>query len=322
VSEQGGHGRPLRRAVLGRADDRAFYGWLIGLSIALGVALFLVGSRGETALAPFGFGALAALFAGRTLLAPHRGGGAIALHVVSLRASAMAVARKRSLIDAAMFVEATLDDVLVRDVLASMAIPIDELRVALAGAPTTGGQGGTYRTTDDGAATPLVCDPEIQRLMNTAQRMADPVTAIVPVGVIAAATRSKTPIRALLAQNGITYRTWARAMEDHDIAADYPLYVEREVPTGAPIVIENDDVTTQAFVRDSMMELLRMTPTRANELMLRIHHEGRAEVGRYAEALAKRRAEELVTRARAHGFPLRVFVGDVPVEPRPTVDDG
>jgi len=94
------------------------------------------------------------------------------------------------------------------------------------------------------------------------------------------------------------------------------------VPTGAPIVIENDDVTTQAFVRDSMMELLRMTPTRANELMLRIHHEGRAEVGRYAEALAKRRAEELVTRARAHGFPLRVFVGDVPVEPRPTVDDG
>ena len=74
------------------------------------------------------------------------------------------------------------------------------------------------------------------------------------------------------------------------------------------VVMHNDDFTTMDFVVYILVELFGKDIMTANQLMLKIHNTGRAEVGRYSYDIAKTKADEAMDRARAEGFPLRVTV--------------
>ena len=312
--------RTVRRAVLGRADDVRHFGRLVIIGVAL-IGLAIVGrsffDRDAVSFfwaAGIFVGGIGAVFLARALLAPHRQGGSLALHVVNHRAAALAVVRKRTVVDLAVFLEASLDDVMVRRTLAKLVPSEAALRDDLARSPAAPLVGGTYRAIDDDKPATLKAEPALLQLMRKAHRLADPRIPFVPLGIVVAATRGKTEIAALVARHGVTYARLRDALEG-PIGADYPLHPWREDPTGVPIVVENDDVTTQAFVRDSFVEILRLTPKLAHERMQRIHVDGRAEAARFQEPVARHCALRLVTRAREAGFPLRVLLRDEPVEP-------
>jgi ATP-dependent Clp protease adaptor protein ClpS len=84
-----------------------------------------------------------------------------------------------------------------------------------------------------------------------------------------------------------------------------------EVSTAEPayaVMIHNDDHTTMEFVVDALQRFLEMDQEDATRLMLRIHHDGIAECGRFGQVEAEAKAAGVVSFAREQGHPLRCAV--------------
>jgi len=75
--------------------------------------------------------------------------------------------------------------------------------------------------------------------------------------------------------------------------------------TSLAIVLENDDFTPMEFVVEVLQEHLGLTLESAVQVMLQVHHEGRAIAGRFPVDVATEKAERLRAAAGQAGHPFR-----------------
>lgn len=74
------------------------------------------------------------------------------------------------------------------------------------------------------------------------------------------------------------------------------------------VVMHNDDVTTMDFVVMVLERIFRKSEVDAETIMLKIHNEGAAIVGKYYMDIAKSKAEYTMRLARQNGYPLMLTV--------------
>lgn len=71
------------------------------------------------------------------------------------------------------------------------------------------------------------------------------------------------------------------------------------------VTMHNDNVTTMEFVIKVLIEIFHRTPDDAEQLMLKIHHEGSAMIGVYTYDMARTKVRTVTLRAQEKGFPLK-----------------
>ncbi|MCR4780675.1 MAG: ATP-dependent Clp protease adaptor ClpS [Ruminiclostridium sp.] len=74
------------------------------------------------------------------------------------------------------------------------------------------------------------------------------------------------------------------------------------------VIMLNDDFTTMEFVVEVLTDIFRKDPVTAEALMMRVHQEGKAVVGKYPYDIAVTRVKKALGRAREQGFPFRMTV--------------
>lgn len=74
------------------------------------------------------------------------------------------------------------------------------------------------------------------------------------------------------------------------------------------VVLHNDDFTPMNFVVELIMIVFFKSELEANQLMLKVHHEGKAVVGAYSFDIARSKADRAIQIARSNGYPLRITV--------------
>ncbi|HOJ49646.1 MAG TPA: ATP-dependent Clp protease adaptor ClpS [Spirochaetota bacterium] len=74
------------------------------------------------------------------------------------------------------------------------------------------------------------------------------------------------------------------------------------------VIMHNDDITTMDFVVKVLIEIFNKPPYEAIEIMLFIHNNGQAIVGKYIFDIAMTKIEETHNLARENGFPLKCTI--------------
>ena len=69
--------------------------------------------------------------------------------------------------------------------------------------------------------------------------------------------------------------------------------------------MHNDNITTMEFVIKVLIEIFHRTPDDAEQLMLKIHHEGSAMIGVYTYDMARTKVRTVTLMAQEKGFPLK-----------------
>lgn len=77
------------------------------------------------------------------------------------------------------------------------------------------------------------------------------------------------------------------------------------------VVMHNDDFTTMEFVVNVLVVVFFKSREEATDLMLTVHKEGKALVGRYSYDVARTKAEKAMNMACNEGFPFRLTVESV-----------
>lgn len=72
------------------------------------------------------------------------------------------------------------------------------------------------------------------------------------------------------------------------------------------VIMLNDDFTSMEFVVEILIDIFHKDPTTAETLMLYVHKNGRAVVGKYPYDIALTKIEQATDRARAQGYPFRL----------------
>lgn len=93
------------------------------------------------------------------------------------------------------------------------------------------------------------------------------------------------------------------AEHDDELAVEERPKVKR--PRRFQVVFHNDDYTTMEFVVMVLVKYFHKTETEATQLMLTIHHKGRAIAGTYTRDVAETKVEQVMTQAKRYGHPLR-----------------
>ena len=62
--------------------------------------------------------------------------------------------------------------------------------------------------------------------------------------------------------------------------------------------MHNDNITTMEFVIKVLIEIFHRTPDDAEQLMLKIHHEGSAMIGVYTYDMARTKVRTVTLRAQ------------------------
>lgn len=70
------------------------------------------------------------------------------------------------------------------------------------------------------------------------------------------------------------------------------------------VVLHNDDFTPMDFVVAILEEVFDKDEAEAEEIMLRVHNEGRSKVHRYTREIAETKVSQTMALATAHGHPL------------------
>ncbi len=70
------------------------------------------------------------------------------------------------------------------------------------------------------------------------------------------------------------------------------------------VILHNDDYTTMEFVIDVLKTIFHKNSAEAEDIMWKIHTEGRGVCGVYTKEIAETKAEQVKSRARQNGFPL------------------
>lgn len=79
-------------------------------------------------------------------------------------------------------------------------------------------------------------------------------------------------------------------------------------PEKFDVVFHNDDFTTMEFVVKVLRQVFFIPQEEAFEIMLKVHHSGKATVGSYILDIARSKAQATIRMARAEGFPLKVTI--------------
>jgi ATP-dependent Clp protease adaptor protein ClpS len=91
---------------------------------------------------------------------------------------------------------------------------------------------------------------------------------------------------------------------------DTLVLVEHKVkePGKAKVILLNDDYTTMNFVVLVLMEVFHKNHAEARRIMLDVHKKGRGECGVYPVEVAETKVNQVHSRARLDGFPLRCML--------------
>lgn len=79
-------------------------------------------------------------------------------------------------------------------------------------------------------------------------------------------------------------------------------------PDHYTIVLHNDDFTTQDFVIHVLVSFLYQPEPKAQEIMLKVHKEGKARVGKFIKDIAETKALMITSYSRENGMPLLVTI--------------
>lgn len=74
------------------------------------------------------------------------------------------------------------------------------------------------------------------------------------------------------------------------------------------VIMLNDDFTTMEFVVGVLTDIFHKDSVTAEALMMRVHREGKAVIGKYPYDIAVTRVKKALARAREQGFPFRMTV--------------
>jgi len=74
------------------------------------------------------------------------------------------------------------------------------------------------------------------------------------------------------------------------------------------ILMLNDDFTPMDFVVDVLIRFFHKSEDTAHQLMLQVHHEGRALCGIYPRDIAETKIQQVETASRTGGHPLRCMM--------------
>jgi len=72
------------------------------------------------------------------------------------------------------------------------------------------------------------------------------------------------------------------------------------------VIMLNDDFTSMEFVVSILIDIFHKDPVTAETLMLHVHKNGRAVVGKYPYDIALTKIDLAMSRARAEGYPFRL----------------
>lgn len=72
------------------------------------------------------------------------------------------------------------------------------------------------------------------------------------------------------------------------------------------VIMHNDDFTSMEFVVSILIDIFHKDPATAEVLMLHVHKNGRAVVGKYPYDIALTKTESAMARAREEGFPFKL----------------
>ena len=77
------------------------------------------------------------------------------------------------------------------------------------------------------------------------------------------------------------------------------------------VIFHNDDFTPMEFVVLVLLNIFYKDYNESEQLMLKVHMEGKAMVGIYSYDIAMTKANKTISMARASGYPLRISVSPV-----------
>ena len=72
------------------------------------------------------------------------------------------------------------------------------------------------------------------------------------------------------------------------------------------VIMWNDDFTSMEFVVEILIDIFHKDPMTAETLMLYVHKNGKAVVGKYPYDIAQTKVQQATDRARAEGYPFRL----------------
>lgn len=77
------------------------------------------------------------------------------------------------------------------------------------------------------------------------------------------------------------------------------------------VIMLNDDFTTMEFVVEILVDIFHKDPVSAEAIMLTVHKNGKAVVGKYPYDIALTKINTAMSRARAEGFPFQLTMEEV-----------
>ncbi len=72
------------------------------------------------------------------------------------------------------------------------------------------------------------------------------------------------------------------------------------------VIMLNDDFTTMEFVVEILVDIFHKDPATAESIMMMVHKNGKAVVGKYSYDMALTKINAAMSRAKAKGFPFRM----------------
>ena len=89
------------------------------------------------------------------------------------------------------------------------------------------------------------------------------------------------------------------------------LTMERPKSTYPPeyaVIILNDDFTPMDFVVHVIIRFFRLDETKATQIMLNVHRNGRGICGSYPKEIAETKASQVVRYSTEHEYPLQCII--------------
>ncbi|WP_026658371.1 ATP-dependent Clp protease adaptor ClpS [Butyrivibrio sp. AC2005] len=74
------------------------------------------------------------------------------------------------------------------------------------------------------------------------------------------------------------------------------------------VIMYNDDFTTMEFVVEILVDIFHKDEVTAQSIMMNVHKNGQAVVGKYPYDIARTKVDSALSRAKSEGFPFRMSV--------------
>ena len=103
-------------------------------------------------------------------------------------------------------------------------------------------------------------------------------------------------------------KTGRKVRQDEGCGLQSSVRIKPKKPSLYKVIMLNDDVTTMEFVVGILKDIFCKSNEEAVQLMLKVHHEGRAVIATYIYDIARTKQRLAMDRARAEGYPFRIDI--------------